>query len=61
MISPERAEGARRGKRLKIVFVRRPFFPLHSVPWAKAERGDGVWGRLNIKKIRDDRYLYLST
>lgn len=35
-------------------------FAFNFSPWAKAESQEKGWGRLNIKKIRDDKYLYLS-
>lgn len=49
MITPERAGGTERGREIENCVCVKAFLPLSFVPWAKAEREDGVWGRLNIK------------
>lgn len=58
MITPEKAGGIEGEKRLKIVFVQKPVSTQFCSMGQSREQGKG---RLNIKKIRDDRYLYLST
>lgn len=57
----------REGRKIEDGVCGERLFPLNFVPQAEAESKDGGfggwggWGRLNIKKIREDRYLYLST
>lgn len=58
MITPEIVGGVEGEKRLKIVFVLRPVSTQFCSMGQSREWGKG---RLNIKQIRDDRYLYLST
>lgn len=58
MITPEIVGGMEGEKRLKIVFVLRPVSTQFCSMGQSREWGKG---RLNIKQIRDDRYLYLST
>lgn len=58
MITPEIVGGIEGEKRLKIVFGLRPVSTQFCSMGQSREWGKG---RLNIKQIRDDRYLYLST